>query len=163
TAKSPIIVLEGKAAFVDNFGHVIGGGVLADVQLRLGESLRLLGESGLLLSGGTVAPSDFSFLSVPLRVCLLLPLSASRGRWQPVVVVRGGVQLAFSGVQGQSMAGAALPEVSEAELAADVGAELGTWLRVGSGALSFAAGYDYAPVVSGDLLTGSLTGLAVTV
>jgi hypothetical protein len=147
-----------RAVSTMNLGHVLGAGALAGGEFALRPRVSLLVESGVLLAGGDVPDhASFSFVGVPLRLGLQVTF-APPAKWQPYAQVHGAVLFVQASARG-----AMLPEINEGEVAAGGGGELGVRRRLGAGALLVALGWDYMPVISGSLLSGSLTGLTVAI
>src|SRR5262249_11965706 len=93
---------------------------------------------------------------VPVRLGLAVAFSPPRA-WQPFAGLHGTLLVLSTRARG-----ATGPEISEGEIAAGGGAELGVRRRLGTGALLISLGWDYTPVVSGNPPSVALSGLTGT-
>jgi hypothetical protein len=155
-----LLRLELRAGFDSNLDSLVGAGVelwgwlLAGRRFLVGASLGAVATTGSLpVADGP--PLECSLLGIPLR--LALAVEGGGADWRPYAAVRGGGRLAFARLGAPGLA-----DRDQREWAVEVGGELGLRRRFASGAFVVAVGYDYAPIVVGDTVTGPIAGLAVT-
>jgi hypothetical protein len=158
---------DARAALAANTSAVTSAGLRLGGYLPLSRRLFVAGQLGLLLASGQVdslaaQSSDFSFVAVPLRAGLGLLLMRP-SRWQPYLLAHTGAWVVAASARGRTASGMTLPDVDQLQTAFDAGAELGLWRQLGPGALAVGLGGNWTPVVGGDLLSGSLCTLELSV